>query len=179
MNPSIKRRDFFILSSVAVGLIGVDGLAHALTQPAPSPPTLEDDVRGAALILVGTFDQFVFRGHSHKLVPMNEFNVDFDTDNGKGNRSLNGFLRIRRILKNAMPEQIKFSSVIRLQGPVPSNDYSAYLHKEWVVFANEGVIIRYGEERRRIFGTTRLPMPLADEEIIRRFIGDSAESAVR
>lgn len=151
MKQFVGRRHLLVVSGLGAALAGTGRLAHALTPPAPVPATLADDVRRTDLILVGTFDRFVFRGHSKKPAPTNEFNMDFEADNGQGNRSLNGFVRIGRVLKNVMPGQIELPGVIRLQGPVQSNDHLSYLHKEMIIFANQGVVVRYGEERRRIF----------------------------
>ena len=113
--------------------------AWALSPPAPPPPTLADHIANSDLVFVGVIERFVFRGHdlsTHR----GEFGRDFPENNEAGNRSMDAFVRLKTILKNALDFDVP--KILRVQQPVPPENRAAHLGIEQIFFVKEGNLLK-------------------------------------
>jgi len=89
-----------LVTGVCCAVASYGGVGHALSPPAPPPPTLDELIRDAKIIVTGVPTGFHFQG----ALVNDEFQKIFDTS-GPG-RALYATVRLLRTLKNDLNEPL-------------------------------------------------------------------------
>jgi hypothetical protein len=103
---------------------------------------------------------FAFRGHS-LLEKREEYDKDFPTDNGFGNRTLDAFVRIGPVLRSMLGYTLP--PVIRVQAPVSPRDFERHLNERLIFLLKQGRELRGSGPGSRLY-LSLIPALAANQE---------------
>lgn len=159
-----------VIAAAGIGLLLSQESAKALSPMPPPLPTLEDYVKRADLIVVGTIERFVFRGANFGVAP-NEYEKDYEEDDGKGTRAMDMFVNANRILKNK--SEYRKPYLVRMQNRASYMKSGIKIGVRRVFLLDQGSGMQINGLSVRVFQNLTEPRSLKDEFIVRQLIAQS------
>lgn len=162
---NVFRRHWVIAAIGSLLLVGQPRV-WSLSRPG-RPPTLEDHVREADLIVVGRIEEFTFRGYIRSTLPQ-EYNKDFPQDNGLGNRVLDVFVRVDRVLKNIAV--VTPPPRMRIARPFARDTQGEHLGKVEIFLVGKGRLLDGGDPGSRVYNPVIHALPIDQEDAVRQLV---------
>jgi hypothetical protein len=147
----------FTLAALA-NMFSACGDAWATSPPPPPPPTLKELLMRADLVVVATVKRLVYRGVS-LTINRDEYRLDFEADNGEGNRTIDALAKVNRIV---FQKKIPARKLLRINQPIHPKSHHQLLNAQKIYLLHDPFEYANEQGKENAFYVLTDPLPISE-----------------